>query len=606
MEEETLEELRNGKRPCFFHVYSSTRSSDRLKFPVRFIRHMKGRTSGLVTLVGPSGNTWHVELIQQNDDLFLHQGWSAFVRDHFIECGDFLVFRYDSELHFTVEVFDQSACEKEAAFQSKCSQDSSCLNRGMGQKREREEATSSSERIFEGVPKKLRGSYSQHYLESEHKPQEGKVDMSNGDGCQRELVVLAKTCQETISSNKTKQGGSPMKNSDMPFQSKAVKEKRVSDIIQFNTKASIQSRTSEEDDLYLHGRVGLSMLSAHEVAQSFTSSFPYFLRIMKSFNNIPYKFSMAHLPNSKTKIVLQNLEGECWTVNSVPTTRVNTSHTLCGGWMAFVRGNDIKIGDICIFELVHECELRVHILGVGREVLDCQNGKVVCSRPSAGHKNLKSLPKKTRGKSPKASKRHHEQTFSVDVRKQCSTKNYTKVPVSSQSKSANKKLVVQRKKVKEDEISSQNKGSMRMMLALDEERVARSFSSCFPIFVRIMKQFNVSGSYTLKIPYQFSTAHLPDCKSEIVLRNLRGKSWTVNSVPDSKGRMGHTFCGGWMAFVRGNDVKIGDVCIFELVGKCEMLVHISGSGKKGLDHQSGSATSNELAVVSYTSSKPSQ
>lgn len=156
--------------------------------------------------------------------------------------------------------------------------------------------------------------------------------------------------------------------------------------------------------------------------------------------NIPYKFSMAHLPNFKTKIVLQNLEGECWTVNSVPTTRVNTSHTLCGGWLAFVRGNDIKIGDICIFELVHECELRVRILGVGREVLDSQNGKVVCSRPSAGHKNLKSLPKKTRGKSPKASKRHHEQTLSVDVRKQCNTMNYAIVPVSSQSKSANKML----------------------------------------------------------------------------------------------------------------------------------------------------------------------
>lgn len=160
---------------------------------------MKGRTSGLVTLVGPSRNTWHVELIQQNDDLFLHQGWSAFVRDHFIECGDFLVFRYDSQLHFTVDVFDQSACEKEAAFQSKCSQDSSSLSRGMGQKRGREEPTSPSDKIFEGVPKKLRGSYSQHYL-------------------------------ETLSSNKTKQGGSPMKNSDIPFQAKPVKEKQGEEV----------------------------------------------------------------------------------------------------------------------------------------------------------------------------------------------------------------------------------------------------------------------------------------------------------------------------------------------------------------------------------------
>lgn len=104
-----------------------------------------------------------------------------------------------------------------------------------------------------------------------------------------------------------------------------------------------------------------------------------------------------------------------------------------------------------------------------------------------------------------------------------------------------------------------------------------------------------------KIPHQFSTAHLPNYKTEILLRNLKGECWTVNSVPDSKGRLVHTFCGGWMAFVRGNDVKIGDICIFELVGNCEMRVHISGVGKSGLDHQVGEAPSNELALITSTS-----
>lgn len=79
----------------------------------------------------------------------------------------------------------------------------------------------------------------------------------------------------------------------------------------------------------------------------------------------------------------------------------------------------------------------------------------------------------------------------------------------------------------------------------------------------------------------------------------------MNSVPDSKGRMVHTFCGGWMAFVRGNDVHFGDICIFELIGKCEMRVHISGVGKKEPDDQGGEATLNELALVSSTSHRPS-
>ncbi|MCI75599.1 B3 domain-containing protein, partial [Trifolium medium] len=34
---------------------------------------------------------------------------------------------------------------------------------------------------------------------------------------------------------------------------------------------------------------------------------------------------------------------------------------MCGGWLDFVRGNGIKVGDVCIFELKGECELRVRI-----------------------------------------------------------------------------------------------------------------------------------------------------------------------------------------------------------------------------------------------------
>lgn len=57
--------------------------------------------------------------------------------------------------------------------------------------------------------------------------------------------------------------------------------------------------------------------------------------------------------------------------------------------------------------------------------------------------------------------------------------------------------VVHRSRGVEDEPGSQARSGLRMMLALDEERVARSFSSCFPSFVKIMKKFNISGSYTL-------------------------------------------------------------------------------------------------------------
>lgn len=129
--------------------------------------------------------------------------------------------------------------------------------------------------------------------------------------------------------------------------------------------------------------------------------------------------------------------------------------------MAFVRYNGIKIGDICIFELVGECEFRVHILGVGNEGIDCQSGKFASNRLNTGHavtshKNLKGLSKKMRGNSSKVhskslkmldvsdrkvSKKLIEAAFPNDTKKHGSaSKALTKAALCSQSKAANKKL----------------------------------------------------------------------------------------------------------------------------------------------------------------------
>ncbi|KAK7321718.1 hypothetical protein VNO77_32606 [Canavalia gladiata] len=567
----------NVRRPHFYGVYSSAFSSERLKIPDGFICHMEGRTYGLVSLTGPSGNTWTVQLIKQDNDLFFHHGWSTFVVDHHLECGDLLVFRYEGHLHFTVQVFNNDACEKEAVFHSECSQNTGDFDKIKGQERDMKE--NSSLDVVEGVPKKMRGKL--------------------------ELAIVGKELSQY----------------EVVRPISMVRENSNED-----EEASILYRSGREDDDYILRGVSLSNLAAHDekkVAQSFTSSFPYFVRIMKSFNvsgsytlNIPYQFSMAHLPNCKIKIILHNLKGEHWIVNSVPSTRVHTSHTLCGGWMAFVRGNNIKVGDICIFELVHECELRVHIAGVGKDGLDSQLGNVVFNRPSAGHaitchKTSRYMPMNPKVSSKcirkvdlsdkKWSNIGQEAVLSIDLKKSGRASNTSKkMGLCPQSKAAHKKLAVQRRHRVEDELSSQAKAGLRMLFALDEQRVAQAFTSPFPSFVKIMKKFNVSGSYTLKIPYQFSAAHLPAYKTEVVIRNSRGECWTVNSVPDANGRTVHTFCGGWMAFVRDNDINFGDTCIFELVAPCEMQVYISGVGKEGLDHQNGLVKLNRLGSIRST------
>jgi hypothetical protein len=95
------------------------------RIPDGFVRQMEGTTRGLVSLTGPSGNTWQVRLVEHDNYLFLHHGWSTFVGDHHLEYGDLLVFRYEGHLHFTVQVFGENACEKEATFHTECNLNSS-------------------------------------------------------------------------------------------------------------------------------------------------------------------------------------------------------------------------------------------------------------------------------------------------------------------------------------------------------------------------------------------------------------------------------------------------------------------------------------------------
>lgn len=78
--------------------------------------HLGNISLGMVSLRGPSGNVWDVELVDSSNGLRFESGWKEFVTDHAIETGDFLVFRLDGCSCFSVLVFDATACEKEVAF----------------------------------------------------------------------------------------------------------------------------------------------------------------------------------------------------------------------------------------------------------------------------------------------------------------------------------------------------------------------------------------------------------------------------------------------------------------------------------------------------------
>ncbi|KAL2254695.1 B3 domain-containing protein Os11g0197600-like [Sesamum indicum] len=106
--------------------------------------------------------------------------------------------------------------------------------------------------------------------------------------------------------------------------------------------------------------------SGQESVSSFTSTFPFFRYSIKGYNLgsrstllIPKAFSRIHLRPSRQIVILKNLEGISWRASILVNSSKHLSIT--GGWKAFSDDNSIKNGDVCIFELVEQNTMQVHI-----------------------------------------------------------------------------------------------------------------------------------------------------------------------------------------------------------------------------------------------------
>ncbi|GAB4839379.1 hypothetical protein Ancab_028903 [Ancistrocladus abbreviatus] len=606
----------NSKRPHFLEVFLPNLSSEKLRVPLKFIRHMEGRTSGKVSLTGPSGNTWCVHLIKHNDDLYFRDGWPTFVRDHFIQCGDSLVFRYDGNLRFTVQIFDGSSCEKEEAFYARCSEKLYDCRRNTGSKRAREKEAASSHGVRDGLLKRMRRIFCPVMLECPTGKREPNSEICSSLSMQLKKLVMDGEDKQSACFNVTQKFDvESMKPVVLAMPALAFDHTSGS-----AHKGMPKKATPKE--------FSFSAFIEKTAAQHFTSCFPFFIRVMKSSNvsssgtlKIPVQFSTSHLPRSRTNVVLQNLEGDRWTLSSIPTTKRRTMHTLCGGWPAFVRDNSIKIEDVCIFELIGNCEMRVRILRLGLEGLEGEKGginrcAVGCSAFSS--KTAENVLTKPKDNDPQGSSEGTEKLQICDQREanmsmMTETLQEAALPPEMKDATSSKSSVSPAhctlSEVLNKETGAKSKQSNRksqvdrhvgesipLRLMAEETKPAKSFTSPFPNFVKVIKNSNIRGSHMLKIPSKFSIAHLPLCRTRIILRNLKGESWIVNSVITSAKTVGHALCGGWISFVRGNDVKLGDICLFELVGKGELLVRIFGVEQSKLECPSHPAVADKSTV----------
>ncbi|XP_045800123.1 LOW QUALITY PROTEIN: B3 domain-containing protein Os01g0723500-like [Trifolium pratense] len=403
--------------------------------PKTFSNNVKKKLPENVTLRGPSRVVWKVGLTTRDDTLYFTNGWQQFVKDHSLKENDFLVFKYKGESHFEDLIFDgESLCEKTAYFVGKCrpaqteqggsKAKDTASNGGVETPLVVPIGTNNGKTCNAGVesasPEKLtvdaltKTTTIQFPFQPTGKRAEKPVNEvtpvqtkkrgrppTAGNSCER-----AHSCQISITAVPyldmtvpavDQYGGFLADDMGLsPKYGEFRNNKRENDeVARSESQVSILNRSGKDDDHYIPSSgASLSRSSiCHEkkIAQSYTSTFPYFVKIIQKFNvggscllNIPSQFSKAHIPNRIIKIILHNLKGEQWTVNAVNIdSNVYRYHSIRGGWIDFVRGNGIKVGNVCIFELMCENELSVRIAEVGKDGLDIQDEKLDFSVPSA-------------------------------------------------------------------------------------------------------------------------------------------------------------------------------------------------------------------------------
>ncbi|CAD5193431.1 unnamed protein product [Musa acuminata subsp. malaccensis] len=407
--------------PHFVKVFFPELCSEYLKIPPAFRVHLENESLGMVSLRGPSGKIWDVELVDSSNGLRFESGWKEFVVDHAMEIGDFLVFRLEGCSCFSVLVFDATACEKEVAFLAMPSCGNVATVRQFMHGKEEAEVQDSKPLVlhpsdvpvvekkkmrsvdclaFQGSPLKEACIYPDSLKSKQSKTGphvkagctfvtlpsstidekfQSLISLQKSSICYSLIMNKAKSnpqsghtktytysqSSRTQSLSKKHAGFSPSKQSNELLKclrllksSEVCRRGEVVAKVQKMPALLSQRRPVTKEEVY----------NALRKAKSFKSKNPFFHVVMYDshvytgfFLNVPSSFARLHLPKISQRITLWDENGKPWKVTYVCCSNCGG---LSGGWGAFSFTQNLEKHDVCVFELIKRSLMKVHIFRV--------------------------------------------------------------------------------------------------------------------------------------------------------------------------------------------------------------------------------------------------
>ncbi|KAH7686357.1 B3 DNA binding domain-containing protein [Dioscorea alata] len=231
---------------------------------------------------------------------------------------------------------------------------------------------------------------------------------------------------------------------------------------------------------------------------------------------IPVQF-LKHISTATSKrVTLQGPSGRYWNAELGKSSK---GTFLCGGWAEFTEDHALREYEFLVFRYDGDFTFTVKIFGVN-----------ACER-----EDLFTVSQRKRRKLCEVNDRYVESSLDVGC-----------VLLSSQ-------FVIHEERS-------------------EAQEAANSFTSKFPFTTVKLCRYHIRHPYIMKLPSAFSHTHLPRKKSVLIIKDPNMKSWEVTFIPPKGDN--DRLSAGWHDFFRGNDLMLGDFCVFELVKPLQLNVHI--------------------------------
>ncbi|KAF8019934.1 hypothetical protein BT93_G0580 [Corymbia citriodora subsp. variegata] len=285
-------------------------------------------------------------------------------------------------------------------------------------------------------------------------------------------------------------------------------------------------------DPVFRGPTPLRPLTTAELANEIDSAHPFFKLVIPEYQthkmNVPVEFTRKHIQESTDMMAVLRYLDRSWPVKIL---RYKQDHRafFSGGWPAFARENCLRVGDVCMFELIDRDDFVF-----------------------------------------KVSIFHSAACVDTDL----------KEPDLSQAQADSTDRIQQsRCRLSHSELVS-HVPPLPMPLAPPE--LAHEFNSEYPFFKMEIPQ---SYKSCLSIPVEFIKRHIQENKETVTLM-FSGKSWPVKLLSYTQtrktkwlSRCTHDtrvfFTSGWRAFARETHMRVGNICAFELIDSDDVVFRVS-------------------------------